>query len=229
MKLPEISVEQNNIIKKLLNSNVVVNSVAGSGKTTCSLHIAKLYGNLNILLLTYNSKLKLETRKKVKKLSILNLETHSYHSFIVKYYDRTGINDTIINKVIKTKKKPLNEFNFDLIVLDEVQDITSLYYELICKILKDNKSINTKICLIGDKKQCIFKFNNADERYIEYTSELFNFNNYSWVRCNLPVSFRNTYEMSLFINKCCLKEERIISNKITKNKQTSEMGGNSRV
>ena len=67
MELPAISIEQNNIINQLLlNNNVVVDSVAGSGKTTCNLHIAKHFNNMNILLLTYNSKLKLETRDKAK-------------------------------------------------------------------------------------------------------------------------------------------------------------------
>ena len=219
MKLPEISIEQNNIIKELLlNNNVVVDSVAGSGKTTCNLHIAKYFHNINILLLTYNSKLKLETREKAKKLGLHNLEVHSYHSFCVKYYDNQSYNDTIINKIIKTKKKPLKQFNFDLIVPDEAQDITSLYYELICKIYKDNNNTNTKMCIFGDKKQSIFDFNKADQRFIEYASKLFNFNSYNWVKCNLSVSFRITFEMSLFINKCLLKEERIISNKITNNK-----------
>ena len=219
MKLPEISIEQNNIIQELLlNNNVVVDSVAGSGKTTCNLHIAKHFHNINILLLTYNSKLKLETREKAKKLGLHNLEVHSYHSFCVKYYDNQSFNDTIINKIIKTKKKPLKQFNFDLIVPDEAQDITSLYYELICKIYKDNNNTNTKMCIFGDKKQSIFDFNKADQRFIEYASKLFNFNSYNWVKCNLSVSFRITFEMSLFINKCLLKEDRIISNKITNNK-----------
>ena len=219
MALPEISIEQNNIIQQLLlNNNIVVDSVAGSGKTTCNLHIAKYFNNMNILLLTYNSKLRLETREKAKKLGICNIEVHSYHSFCVKYYDNQCFTDTIINKIIKNKKKPLNNFKFDLIVPDEAQDITSLYYELICKIYKDNKNIKTKICVFGDKKQSIFDFNNADQRFIEYAPELFNFNSYNWIRCNLPISFRITYEMSLFINKCLLKEDHIISNKITKNK-----------
>lgn len=219
MKLPEISIEQNNIIQELLlNNNVVVDSVAGSGKTTCNLHIAKHFHNINILLLTYNSKLKLETREKAKKLGLHNLEVHSYHSFCVKYYDNQSFNDTIINKIIKTKKKPLKKFNFDLIVPDEAQDITSLYYELICKIYKDSNNTNTKMCIFGDKKQSIFDFNKADQRFIEYASKLFNFNSYNWVKCNLSVSFRITFEMSLFINKCLLKEDRIISNKITNNK-----------
>ena len=219
MELPAISIEQNNIINQLLlNNNVVVDSVAGSGKTTCNLHIAKHFNNMNILLLTYNSKLKLETRDKAKKLGIHNIEVHSYHSFCVKYYDNECFTDTTINKIIKNKKSPLKNINFDLIIPDEAQDITSLYYELICKIYKDNKNINTKICIFGDIKQSIFDFNKADHRFIKYATELFNFNTYNWIRCNLSVSFRITYEMSLFINKCLLKEDRIISNKITNNK-----------
>ena len=219
MKLPEISIEQNNIIQQLLlNNNVVVDSVAGSGKTTCNLHIAKYFHNKHILLLTYNSKLKLETRKKAIKLGLHNIEVHSYHSFCVKYYDELCFTDNIINKIIKTKKIPSKQLNFDLIVPDEAQDITSLYYELICKIYKDNKNINTNICIFGDKKQSIFDFNKADQRFIEYASKLFNFNSNNWIKCNLSVSFRITYEMSLFINNCLLKEERLISNKITNNK-----------
>ena len=219
MELPEISTEQNNIIQQLLlNNNVVVDSVAGSGKTTSNLHIAKYFNNHNILLLTYNSKLKLETRGKARKIGISNLEVHSYHSFCVKYYDNQCFTDSVIAKIIKNKNKQLEKFTFDLIVLDEAQDITSLYYELICKIYKDNENINTKICIFGDKKQSIFDFNNADQRFIEYATELFNFNSYNWAICSLSVSFRITYEMSLFINKCLLKEERIISNKIKNNK-----------
>jgi superfamily I DNA/RNA helicase len=87
MKLPEISTEQNRIIQELLlNNNVVIDSVAGSGKTTCNLHIASYFKNLKILLMTYNSKLKIETREKIQKLKLENIEVHSYHSFCVKYY-----------------------------------------------------------------------------------------------------------------------------------------------
>ena len=80
--LPTISNEQNEIIQGLKNNNnVVVNSVAGSGKTTSNLHIALYFTQCNILLLTYNAKLKKETRERVKQLGLTNLETHSYHSF----------------------------------------------------------------------------------------------------------------------------------------------------
>ena len=96
MFLPVISNEQNNIIEKLKNNNVVVESVAGSGKTTTSLYIAKYFSNNKILLLTYNAKLKLETREKIKNLEIKNMEIHSYHSFCVKNYDKKCFTDSNI-------------------------------------------------------------------------------------------------------------------------------------
>ena len=218
MILPEISIEQNDIVNQIsLNNNVVVDSVAGSGKTTCTLHIAKKFNTMNILLLTYNSKLKIETRDKSKALNINNIKVHSYHSFCVAYYDNQCFTDSIIYKILTNKNKSFVDFNYDLIILDEAQDITVLYYELICKIYQDNKN-TAKICIFGDKNQSIFDFNKADQRYIEYASELFNFNSYNWVKCNLSTSFRITNEMSLFINRCLLHEERIISNKILNHK-----------
>ena len=86
MMLPNISQEQKDIIDKFKDNNIVVDYVAGIGKTTTNLYIAKHFAKSKILLLTYNSKLKLETRNRVETLKIKNLETHSYHSFCVKYY-----------------------------------------------------------------------------------------------------------------------------------------------
>jgi len=40
-ELPTLSIEQQDILNKLDFANVVTNSVAGSGKTTTNLHIAK--------------------------------------------------------------------------------------------------------------------------------------------------------------------------------------------
>jgi hypothetical protein len=214
--LPNISLEQRNVIEELLHYNVCVDSVAGSGKTTCSLYIAKNFPKLKILLLTYNAKLKIETREKVNALGITNLEVHSYHSFCVKNYDKKCFTDTNINLILKSNKIPLNKFVYDIIILDEAQDISPLYYELFCKIYKDNK--NAKICIFGDINQSIFEFNNADERFITFADELFNFNDILWRKCKLSESFRITHEMSLFINNCLLNDERILSSKITNNK-----------
>jgi len=216
--LHNISEEQKYIVKQLLTNNVAVDSVAGSGKTTTSLHIAENFKNNKILLLTYNAKLKVETREKASKLGINNIEVHSFHSFCVKYYNYRCFTDSGILDILKKKSKKFKEFKFDLIILDECQDVSSLYYELICKIYKDNQDYDAKICMLGDKDQSIYTFNNADQRYIEYASELFNFNTFGWIKCKLSESFRITNEMALFINKCLLKKERIFSKKISGNK-----------
>lgn len=217
MELPQISPEQKEIIQKLNNKNLIIDSVAGSGKTTTNIYIAKHYSNNNILLLTYNAKLKIETRTRIKKLGITNLECHSYHSFCVKYYYDNCFTDSEIKKIISTNMKSKKVFTYDMIILDEAQDITNLYYELICKINCDNNSY-AKLCLLGDKYQSIYEFNNADERYLTYADQLFVFNDLYWDKCNLTTSFRITNTMSDFINKCMLKYNRIDAFKISKYK-----------
>uniref|UniRef100_A0A6C0IYA5 UvrD-like helicase C-terminal domain-containing protein n=1 Tax=viral metagenome TaxID=1070528 RepID=A0A6C0IYA5_9ZZZZ len=205
--------EQIKVIENIDNNNIIVDSVAGSGKTTTNLHIAKKYPNLNILLLTYNSKLKLETRQKVIKYQIHNLETHSYHSFCVKYYNRMCFRDKEINNVIKKNTVPINKFKYDIIILDEAQDITLTYYKLIKKIYQDNNH-DAKICLLGDKYQSIYDFNGADSRFIEFGEKCFNLNKFPWKNCKLNFSFRINANMASFVNKCMLNQDRIKSNKI---------------
>ena len=122
--LPTISPEQNDIIKQIeLNNNVVIDSVAGSGKTTCNLHIAKHFSNLNILLLTYNAKLKLETREKVQALNIDNIEVHSYHSFCVKYYNNLCCTINSTSKLV-------------------LYDILKLQFSSRCQVLVGNRNCN---------------------------------------------------------------------------------------
>lgn len=216
--LPNISLEQQNIINLLQEqNNVIVESVAGSGKTTTNLYIAKSFPESNILLLTYNAKLKIETRNKIISLNIKNIETHSYHSFCVKYYNDKAYTDTEIINILANNNKINKIINYDIIILDELQDISPLYYKLICKIFKDNNT-KAKICILGDRYQTIYDFKGADSRYIIYASKLFNYNSYNWISSKLSQSYRITFEMSEFINKCLLKEDRIISHKISHNK-----------
>ncbi len=212
MNLPPVSREQQDVLTNLENNNIIVDSVAGSGKTTCNLYIAKHYTKSNILLLTYNARLKLETREKVESLNLTNLEVHSYHSFCVKYYNTKCYNDSVINTIIEENTQPKKPVEYDIIILDEAQDITPLYYKLICKIYKNN-SRNARFCILGDKYQSIYAFNNADQRFIMFASNVFNFNKLDWKYCKLSTSFRMTNQISKFINNCFLHSNRIITQK----------------
>ena len=103
-ELPEISIDQQNAIEKLKTGNIIIDSVAGCGKTTTNMYIGKEFNTSNILLLTYNSKLKLETRIKVQEFCINNIEVHSYHSFCVKNYDNECFTDEKLDTRLNSLK-----------------------------------------------------------------------------------------------------------------------------
>ena len=66
--------------------NIQVQAVAGSGKSTTVLSLAKQCYDKQILQLTYNSSLRLEIKEKVKELELENISVHTFHSLAVKYY-----------------------------------------------------------------------------------------------------------------------------------------------
>jgi thymidine kinase len=211
------SKEQHEIVLSLHTNNVMVNAVAGSGKTTTILHISEHFKSEKILVITYNSKLKLETREKIQKYNLDNVEVHTFHSFCRKNYNSSCKSDTEIREIFHDEfvfKKNHNKVVFDIIILDEVQDMSPLYYKLFCKLFKDNNNLQTKIGMFGDFRQSIFSFNKSDERYITLYDKLFyNMNNFNWGERKLQTSFRITNQMSTFLNECMFDAEIIIANK----------------
>jgi hypothetical protein len=206
-----ISAEQQQIIDAIAsNCNVIVEAVAGSGKTTSVLHLTRAFPDFKILLLTYNSSLKLETRERVKNLGFNNIEVHSYHSFCVKYYDERAYTDKKIKEILQDNKSPNKKFFYNIIICDEAQDITDCLFELVIKIIKDmhiSSSISTTsnikkplICVLGDRKQSIYSFRNADPRYITLANEVFKVNNNEWNTVKLSTSYRLSTPIAKFVN-----------------------------
>lgn len=200
MSLPQISKEQEYILNELsLGNNVWVNAVAGSGKTTTILYIFKRFSDKKILVLTYNKRLKFETR--LRSIGIkTQSEIHTYHSYGYKYYSSNCTNDSGMSEIINVytpTKFPL--IKFDIIVIDEIQDMTRLYYKFIKHIIRDNLSPDYQFLLLGDPKQSIYGYNNADSRYLTLAEHIF-INKHPWSKCILSTSFRLTKQMSNFIN-----------------------------
>jgi hypothetical protein len=224
-KLIPPSGEQQNILKWVETHNVVVDAVAGSGKTTTVLHIASKFPTKKILLLTYNSKLRLETRTRVDDLQ-LKLEVHTYHSFGYQYFNRQCCTDQGLLDL--TGFKPPR---YDVVIIDEVQDMTDVYYRFVKKIItewttannifddEDNTDTvsdlpNPQIIILGDKHQSIYGFNGADPRFIIYADVLFDLNKLPWKICSLHTSYRITNQMANFLNHCVFggaNENRIIT------------------
>ena len=201
--LPAASDEQTAIVKAIADYNVVVDAVAGSGKSTTVLHIAKEYPDKNILLLTYNAKLRLETREKCELAGIDNLEVQTYHSFCVRYLDNSCFTD---QGIIKNLNKELRNFHFDALILDESQDITKLYFQLVKKIM--DRLPDAWMCIIGDRYQSIYGFNGSDQRFIVFANKLFS-QSREWKHLKLSTSYRVTNQMAAFLNNTCLGSDRL--------------------
>ena len=201
-----LNIEQKEIINSIKNGyNIIVDAVAGCGKTTTSLAIAQECTNKNILLLTYNAGLKTETRQRIIKYNINNLEVHSYHSFCVKYYNYPCYDDLRM-QLLLNNNDIINKsnFNFDLIILDEQQDMKPLFFDLVQYIIKPN----IQICLFGDINQNIYSYQGSNINYLIKADELFNSHN-EWKKHSIFTTFRVNKSIASFVNKILLKEDRL--------------------
>lgn len=191
-----LSTEQQAIIDEVAKgSNVAIDAVAGSGKTTTVIHLAKQV-NKSVLQLTYNSALKFEVRKKVIAEGVNNLEVHSYHSFAVGYYDRTAHEDTALSKVIYGNKVPTRAFYYDIIVIDEAQDMTMLLFHFVKKLIHDNSN-PIQLVIMGDVRQAIYEFKGADYRFLSECNTAFGC---PFIHLPLSRSYRLTDTISAFVN-----------------------------
>lgn len=213
-KLPTPSQEQHVIINDVKQNkcNVVVNSVFGSGKTTTILHIAKANPDEKILILTYNARLKTECREKAQTLGFNHCEIHSYHAIGVKYYSYSCRTDTELQNILKRGDVPRRPFRFSLVVMDEQQDMSPLYYSWILKILKDNTFTNPRLVVFGDIYQNIYGYRGGDARFLTWSPSLFtHYSNYPWNRRNIATSFRVSYPTANFINRHLLHYDRVLT------------------
>jgi hypothetical protein len=136
--LPAPSLEQENIIDLIQNNHVIVDSVAGCGKTTTIIHAALRYPDKSFLVLMYNKRLKEESKQKVKTLGLHNIEVQNFHSFFVKHYDSDSFTDAGLFNTILQNRKPSIPFHYDAIVVDEAQDLKMIFFNALCKIISDN-------------------------------------------------------------------------------------------
>jgi hypothetical protein len=213
-QLPPPSSEQLCIIETAitLKNNIVVDAVAGSGKTTLCLHIASRMPGSRMLILTYNKDLKTESRTRAADLGLNNIEVHTYHSLCRKYYGADDYTDEGIKKSIHGAH--LTGYSssdpFRIIILDESQDVTDLLFQLFTRFYEDISG-GAPIMLIGDKYQTIYQFKGADSRYLTRAMDKYSLNSLSWTPMNMHVSYRITDNIADFVNDCMLNEKRLMA------------------
>ena len=219
INLPVINLpspEQQIIINHIKSgNNVIVDACAGSGKSTTILLCALAMPDKLFLQITYNAALRKDIITKAKQYNISNLEIHTYHSLAVKYFLRSAYTDTGIRNILYNNLENLIPLpNYNIVVLDESQDMTILYYRLIVYFTKKISGL-FQLLVLGDWMQGLYEFKGADTRFLTLGKQIWQ--NYSklsspiFYNCILQVSYRITKPMSEFVNRIMLGKKRMIS------------------
>ena len=138
--LPSSSVEQNNIVSHLKQGhNVIVDAIAGSGKSTTIITVAKALPNKRFLQLTYNAMLRKEFRQTLEKQHIHNIDVHTFHSLGVRHFTSEACTDMSLRRVLY-ENLPLS-----IIILSNIHcrflNITfnCCFWEIICNVCMNSK------------------------------------------------------------------------------------------
>jgi hypothetical protein len=202
--IPKPSDEQHKILNAVKRGcSIIIDAVAGSGKSTTVLQIAQMMSEKRILQITYNKSLKDEVRKSAEAHSLMNLEVHSYHSLGYKYYSADCARDkgiiAAIHNMLPNKVPRMQPF--DIIIIDECQDMTPMLYQLSVKFYIDNliaycnlrgntdwnRRWRPQMIFMGDRYQCVYEFRSADSRFLTLAD-------YCWRRYVTPAY--NPYDIS---------------------------------
>ena len=241
-----MSHEQQIVCDHICNGeNVIVDACAGSGKSTTILGIAKSLPKRRFLQITYNAMLRKEFKEKVLEHGLTNIEVHTYHSLAVKYFSNEANTDTGIRHIlhpkstsgssdIKTRCRLRDDVTmqqFDVVVIDEAQDMTFLYYrfvqfilDVICDVSVDAdghkkrgrpvKGHKLQLLILGDYMQGIYEFKGADIRFLTLAHQIWSMcphlKQTTFQRCTLKTSYRITRPMASFVNYAmlgCTEEE----------------------
>ena len=213
-QLNKMSEEQYTVFKCIENGhNAIVDACAGSGKSTTILSIATEQSSKKFVQLTYNSMLCSEIKSKVENLQIENLKVFTYHSLAVKYYSIDAHTDTALRHVLRNNLPPRIPIpKFNVLVIDEGQDKTFLYFKLLIKFCRDMGE-PIQILVLGDYMQGLYDFKGADIRFLTRADEIWSsfelLQSPIFHRCQLKMSYRITNQMASFVNDVMLGEERL--------------------
>ncbi|MBQ0084333.1 MAG: AAA family ATPase [Clostridiales bacterium] len=136
----------------LLGNNILVNACVGSGKTTAIQQLCNvLPKDKSVLYLTYNRLLKVDAKQKIKNE---NVQVTNYHGFAYKVLKENGKSASSSDciQVFLEEKPPI--INYDILIMDEYQDIDLEISKLLEYIKSQNPSI--QIIAVGDMAQKIY-------------------------------------------------------------------------
>ena len=167
-----IQIEQNKVIRNLTDKNLIVQGIAGSGKTSIALHRISylLYNNKNlnknnVLFLSPNNEFTNYISEVLPSLGESNVITFLYEDFLSKYLKHYKIipSKTIINNII--------EKQYDSSMIERIKYLLSedAYYDLKDFIIYYKKKLIFKESVrIGSNSFSPIYLNSLVEKYKEY-------------------------------------------------------------
>jgi hypothetical protein len=209
----ELTTEQNAVVDFMSAGKsprkCIVQAFAGCGKTTLLARLAERRFQRNLgstLLLTYSAELKNDTRKRAHIQEGLFVE--SIHSVVrnILYVGHDCKTDADIEAylALDVKPKPNEAFleHITLVVLDEMQDLSPLYYRVVQQLRSFfiERGTSTSLVGVGDFFQWLFgSLNGSTPMYMCSPDEHFEKEHFETFV--LSKSFRLTQEMCNWINK----------------------------
>lgn len=154
----ELSAEQQEMINYVKSGhNVLVDACIGSGKTTAIQTLCNEINNKKILYLTYNTLLKLDAKNKIKSY---NTEVTNYHGFASGCLYAMGVKAGVTDLIQTFNRIKPNVRKYDILLIDEYQDIDLEISELLKYIKECNPNI--QIIAVGDMAQKIYDKTSLD-------------------------------------------------------------------
>ena len=129
------------------------------------------------------------------------------------YYRDTAFVDNELRKIVTNKEKPQQPIpDIDILVLDETQDMTYLYFQFMCKFLFDtNKKV--QLLILGDYMQGLYEFKGSDIRYLTFGDLIWEKHpllvTKEFAHCTMKMSYRITNQMRHFVNEVLIGDSRM--------------------
>lgn len=147
---------------------------AGSGKTTAFLRCLKsLPLERRTLLLEYNRDLKADARQKVQELQIGHFcSADNWDGVLVTYFDPSAPQvdfEVAMCRVLRSDARPLQALDFEILAIDEAQDMTEVFFRFAHKLLRcaeEQRGQKPQLVLLGDARQTVYGWRGASCEYL---------------------------------------------------------------
>lgn len=136
----------------LAGNNILVDACIGSGKTTAIQYLCdQVSSDVRVLYLTYNRLLKVDAKNRIKNK---NVTVTNYHGFAFSRLKAAGLTAGVQDMIQEFLNNEISVPHYDLLLIDEYQDVEQEYADELLAIKKWNPDI--QIIAVGDMEQKIY-------------------------------------------------------------------------